>query len=278
MEDSSNSGKRILLTGGTSGLGLEIARVLLSKDYEIYATGRNNINIDHQIRGFHFVKVDFCDLENLASVMKNLSEMPGGFDIIINNAGVLSPPEFTASSNSIEYTFQVNFLAHLLINEIMLEKRLPDTKCRIIPVTSPVYRIVKPGFRIPERNGYHPFKTYSESKHYMLYLADIHRKNHPGNNITCSCFDPGIFRSGIYRTQKKWFHLLYKAGAPFLRHPGKVAYGLAGMLMEEDLQHGAIYRTGGKYTFHKAADAQRAGEFMQECLELIKPYLPASRV
>jgi NAD(P)-dependent dehydrogenase (short-subunit alcohol dehydrogenase family) len=271
MERSGWHGKTILVTGGTSGLGLELVRLFLSDGCRVIATGRNPGRENYFKENYSFIKVDFGDLENVATIAGRLGEASGRIDLIINNAGVLSPPEFTLTDNGIEYSFQVNFLAHLLLDELII-RRITNSALTFVSVTSPVYKYVKPDFCLPGPGEYRSFKTYAESKFYLLLLGEYLLKKYAVRDLKFIGFDPGTFSSGIYRMQKNWFQKMYYIASPFMRRPVEVATTLAEILTQENIMDGAVYKRWNSFTFPDI-NSDRAGEFLKECSNIISPYL-----
>ncbi len=187
MKEPSSHIPKILITGGTSGLGHELVKIFLKKGYYVVTTGRREVILPEYGERFSLYKVDFADLKATAEVFRQIAEAHQ-FDIVINNAGVLSPPERTLTNDGIEYTFQVNFLAHLLADEILLRKKgIPAF--RIVTITSPVYKFA----RIESGNGnsYRALKAYSDSKLYLALMSRHLAELHSDKNIICFSFNPG---------------------------------------------------------------------------------------
>jgi len=260
---------KILITGGTSGLGLAMVRFFLQKGYEVVATGRNKISIPEYHDSFTFILADFSNLYQTSSVLKQLCETRR-FDIVINNAGILSPPGFTQTADGLECTFQVNFLSHLLVNEIILKNSLPGRPIIIAEVVSPVYRIAEKDLGIPVSDkGYRPLKAYSNSKFQLALMCSYLPVKYPSAGFTCIGFNPGVFRSNIYRMQKKWFRIMYRIAAPFMRKPEKAAGRFYEVISKENLINGAIYRTGKKPGVIPRIESQASDRFLRECYEKI---------
>jgi NAD(P)-dependent dehydrogenase (short-subunit alcohol dehydrogenase family) len=246
IKSAAHDGRGILVTGGTSGLGLELVRVLLKAGYNVTATGRQLPQVDDSDGRFRFCRVDFADLKTSAAAFRDLAS-DNRFFAVVNNAGVLSPPELTRTSDGLEYTFQVNFLAHLLLNEILLRNKPEPAELKIITVTSPVYRIgVIRDYQNNDASSYSPVRAYSSSKLYLAMMHTILKEKHDGKAPLCYSFDPGTFSSGISRLQKKWFRAMYKIAAPFMRNPSKVAVALAEFVLSDNVSPGAIYNSAGK--------------------------------
>jgi NAD(P)-dependent dehydrogenase (short-subunit alcohol dehydrogenase family) len=240
MQTEPDGNKNILVTGGTSGLGLQLVKILLDKGYNVTATGRKKVEIPGSDGKFSFCYVDFADMEQSAAVFRRISSEKK-FIAVINNAGILSPPELTRTVDGFEYTFQVNFLSHLLLNEIIIRSTPDLSSLRIIPVTSPVYRIAGfNNYRINSTNEYRAFNAYCSSKLYLAMMNDILYERHNRNMPLCFSFNPGTFSSGIYRMQKSWFRFLYHIAAPFMRSPAKVSAALSEYIIADDVRSGMI--------------------------------------
>ena len=273
MANSAPESLKVLVTGGTSGLGLSIVKLFLRKGYEVVATGRQPVIIHENAGRFTFLMTDFSSLKQTEVAAKNLSRN-FKFDIVINNAGVLSPPDFLLTVDGFEYTFQVNFLSHLLLNEIILCSARPGKPVRILNVTSMVYRIAENQFKIPDsESGYRPLKAYANSKLYLALMCVHLPDRYPAMNLKCIAFDPGIFNSGIYRMQKKWFRVMYRAGALFMKSPEITAIRIGKILEREDLINGTIYQSVNRKKKIPAIENKATSDFWNECYKVIGPFL-----
>jgi retinol dehydrogenase 12 len=261
------TGRKILLTGGTSGLGLEIARILLSGGAEVYAMGRDMKGYSFANDKFRFIKADFADLGGLKKSLSDLLNRNVRFDLVINNAGVLSPPRYQETKDGFEYSFQVNFLSHLVINEMIIRNKSYNGPLTILAVTSPVYKHIKPDFTFPTKNDYSSFRVYSESKFYMLLMGNHLKSEFTSDEFTFIGFNPGTFGSGIYRMQKPWFHIMYKIAAPFMRSPSGVARSLCRVIEEEEYTFNGIYSVNGTKPSVIRAYPAGADEFLKKCSE-----------
>lgn len=264
--------KKILITGGTSGLGYELAKYFVCSGAEVYVTGRNPSRLKGWGDGIHFIGIDFADLADVRQKILLFSDSINP-DLIINNAGVLAPHKFRMTKDGFEYTMQVNFLAHLLINRMIAGARSYNEPLTIVSVTSPVYKYYRAGFKMPEEKKFHSFRTYSESKIYLLFLGEYLTHIYPDKQLVFFSFNPGIFRSGISRTKRYWFRSLYKAGAPFMRNPGKSAGRLFEILSEGTTAGGRIYRNIHKFREMDKLTRKEGEQFLAECVLKLEKYL-----
>jgi NAD(P)-dependent dehydrogenase (short-subunit alcohol dehydrogenase family) len=273
MHNASLKKGRILITGGTSGLGLELVIVFLKKGYEVVATGRKKHPIPDYEDRFTFCMTDFSDLSQTSDAVKRICR-DHKFDIVINNTGVLSPPDFLLTDDGHEYSFQVNFLSHLLLNEIIIRDIEKGKQLRIAATVSPVYRIADTDFVLSNSEAtYRPFKAYSNSKLYLALMCSYLPEKHQSVDLKFVGFDPGVFSSGIYRMQKGWFRFLYRIAAPFMRSPAKIAASYAELIERKDLVNGAVYKSGRKIGSVPVTDNLAVNVFWQACYRMIEPYL-----
>jgi len=262
-------GKTVLVTGGTSGLGFEAAVRLLSEGAVVYAMGRNLKEGWQPVTGYRFIKTDFSDLGDIQRVLKRLSDEKIKFDMVFNNAGVLTSPEFSQTVDGFEYSFQVNFLSHLFIDWSLLASGSHGDNPCFISITSPVYKYFSPRYTFPAQENFKAFRTYAETKYYLLLLGDFLCKEFPGKVINFIGFSPGTFNSGIYRMQRAWFRKMYRVGELILRDPGIVADRLLKVIKTGEPEFNNVYSVSGR-TRHFLPDPVKASFFIGSCLGAVQ--------
>src|SRR5579883_3144569 len=108
------SAQTVLVTGSSSGMGLELTRGLLNRGYTVFATMRNieGANADQaaQLRSYareqsgtlHLVELDVTDDNSVTNAINHVVQEAGKLDVVINNAGigVAAIPKPLPSSNS----------------------------------------------------------------------------------------------------------------------------------------------------------------------------------
>ena len=113
--------KRVLITGGASGIGRLLAlrmaaagaRIAIS---DIDATGMERVREEAAAQGWSILcfPVDLSSREQIQAMALKVNEEIGGVDILINNAGIVSGQPFLAASDGqIEQSLAVNFIAHI---------------------------------------------------------------------------------------------------------------------------------------------------------------------
>ena len=235
------AGQSILITGGTSGLGLELVKLFHKKGFYVICTGRQPGDFTGFAGNFRFFRTDFSDLAETAKIFKNIcSEIQP--DFVINNAGILSPPQFCLTGDGFECSFQVNFLAHLLVNEIIIRNNPDNHPLKIGAVTSPVYKMENnfPDWQCNVRS-YKQLKAYSDSKLFLALMCAHLEEKYAKKKPACFSINPGVFSSSIYRSQGKLFRFLYGIAAPFMRNPAKVAESISEMMVNQGFSDGRIF-------------------------------------
>jgi len=265
--------RKVLITGGTSGLGLRLVKYFLEKGCDVVATGRKNITLTGYEEKFSFLRADFSNLALTSESVKKICR-DQRFDLVINNAGILSPPDFQITDDGFEYTFQVNFLSHLMLNEIIIMNAEPGRSLMIASTVSPVYRIAEKDLAIyTGKSDYKPLKAYSNSKLYLALMSSYLPGKYPITELRCIGFDPGIFSSEIYRMQKGWFRTMYRLAAPFMRSPERVAVRFGEVIKRKDLADGAVYRSGKGKGSLPVAETRAVKTFWKECDKIIEQYI-----
>lgn len=120
------SGKTILLTGGSSGIGRALVERLSPRNFQIIVLGRNPVTLAQLNNEFDNVCTYRCDLENAEQLNDTIGAIIQAFptiSVVINNAGIqevelLTSPEF--SFNSIETEIAVNLTAPIKICALVL--------------------------------------------------------------------------------------------------------------------------------------------------------------
>jgi len=273
MQKSFPFTKEILITGGTSGLGLELVKIFLRKGFFVVATGRQLINFPGYEDRFKLYHTDFCDLKQTIRSAGNICEAHD-LTYVINNAGILSPPEFTTTTDGYEYTFQINFLSHLLINEVIIKRLAINKPVKIAAVTSMVYKLSQISLSDHQtRNNYKPLRAYSDSKLFLSLMCMYLSAKYQDLNLSCFSFNPGVFSSGIYRMQHNWFRKMYRIASPYMRQPEKIAAILAELLISHDICNGAVYDTRKKARHLSVTEPDVYDNFWKDIYEKINPYL-----
>lgn len=166
-------GKRVLITGGASGIGLESAKQFLAEGAKVMITGRNQTKLDAASKLYPDLMVIKSDVANAADAQAlfNQIKKTGGIDILYNNAGVGSPARNLgmASDENLEgaaYEMNVNYLGVIRLNDLFIEMLKSRKEGAIINTTSILSYV--PSLLEP---------TYSASKVALGFYTKMLREN-----------------------------------------------------------------------------------------------------
>ena len=175
------SGKRVLVTGVSAGLGVETARALASHGAQVVGTARDLAKARQALdaAGAGPVELVELDLASLASVRAAADKLRADgrpFDLVIANAGVMATP-FGKTVDGFETQFGTNHLGHfLLINRIA---PLIRDGGRVVSLASAGHRFADVDLDDPnfERTPYEPFIAYGRSKTAnVLFAVELDRR------------------------------------------------------------------------------------------------------
>jgi NAD(P)-dependent dehydrogenase (short-subunit alcohol dehydrogenase family) len=210
--------KKILLTGGTSGIGEVAAIELATRGANVVIACRNMEKGNEVVKKFNrtltrkgSISLLKCNLSSLRSVKSACLEYKNKFktlDVLINNAGIWNFKHKT-NLEGIEETFAVNFLAPYLMTTELLNILNP-LESRIIFTASALHQ-GKINFEdIEFKNAYSGVKAYRQSKLAIILLAHFLAKKLSGTGITVNCNHPGLVSTGIGREAGLFSNLLFK--------------------------------------------------------------------
>jgi NAD(P)-dependent dehydrogenase (short-subunit alcohol dehydrogenase family) len=183
----SQEGKTIVITGATSGLGKEAAKVLASKGATVVMAVRNTQKAAaavKQIRdGFPSAKIDIraLDLGSLASVKsfaEGILSEHDSIDVLINNAGVMMCP-YSKTEDGFEIQMGVNHLGHFALTGLLMPLLMRTKGARIVATSSIAHKSGDINFDDInwEARKYKTTKAYSDSKLANLYfMYELARK------------------------------------------------------------------------------------------------------
>jgi NAD(P)-dependent dehydrogenase (short-subunit alcohol dehydrogenase family) len=259
--------KTILITGGTSGLGKHLARLFLERGYKVFIIGCVN-KLDHH-ESLRFFQCDFTDLNSVVHCASKISSIARSLDIVINNAGILSPPVYIETSDGFEKSYQINFLAHFLLTSLLRQHDILKAT-KVINVSSPMYRRGSLGkVGIANSNHYSAIQAYANSKLYLALLSAKLAKE----GVKSFTFNPGTFSSGIYRSQNRWFRVIYHLAAPFMTSAQGVAIMLEEIIRKSAVEHGEIVNRRGARVHINSMDDEMINSFWKGAEKQIAAFL-----
>src|SRR5258705_10178325 len=202
-------GKRVLVTGVSSGLGVETARSLAAHGAQVVGAARDLKKTDaatEEVRkdaaanggSFEVVALDLASLKSVRACADELLKKGKPFDVVIANAGVMATP-FGHTEDGFETQFGTNHIGHfVLVNRIA---PLLGTGGRLINLASAGHRFANVDLDDPnfERTPYDPWVAYGRSKTANILFAVAFDLRHRDRGIRAAAVHPGGIRTELGR-------------------------------------------------------------------------------
>lgn len=206
LEGIDLSGKRVLVTGVSAGLGVETARSLVAHGATVVGTARDLTKARRALaEAFQpsSPPVDLveADLASLSSVRKAASELLARakpFDVIIANAGVMACPQ-GKTQDGFETQFGTNHLGHFVFVNRLVPLLRHGT--RVVTLSSAGHQISDVDLEDPnfERTAYQPFTAYGRSKTANILYAVALDNRLKGRGVRATSIHPGGIQTELGR-------------------------------------------------------------------------------
>lgn len=209
---SDNRARRVILTGGNTGIGYFTALELVKQGDHVTLACRNQEKADAAAAKIAAEtsadttggKVDTArlDLADLGSVRDFAETAPETIDVLINNAGVMMPSKRTETKDGFELQFGTNHLGHFALTGHLLPNLRAAENAHIVTVSSVAH---KQGPKLDfddlqATSGYQPQRMYANSKlANLLFALELQRRlDRAGIAITSNAAHPGISETALY--------------------------------------------------------------------------------
>ncbi|HEX3962351.1 MAG TPA: SDR family oxidoreductase [Trebonia sp.] len=215
------AGRLFVVTGANSGLGREAARRLAGAGAHVVLAVRTQakgeqaraaILAEFPQAAIEVRRLDLADLGSVKEFAEGLIADGTPLDVLLSNAGVMTPPSRLTTADGFELQFGTNFLGHFALTLRLLPLLLAAAAPRVVTVSSMAARFGTIQFDDLQReHGYRPMSAYGQSKLADLLLAQqlAHVAIERGWNLMSNAAHPGYTRTN-----------LLDAGAA-LRQPGR---------------------------------------------------------
>ncbi len=251
--EGSLTGKTVLVTGASSGLGLHVAIQLARLGAAVVMTARDRSRGEAALAaararsGSGAVSLALCDLGSQADVRRLAAawraEHPR-LDVLVNNAGSVSAGR-KLTVDGLEQTFAVNHLGPFLLTNLLLDLLERSAPARVVNVASVAHRRGDLDFEDLqyERGGYAVMKAYARSKlANVLFTSELARRME-GRGVAVNCVHPGVVATNIW-SRAPWFaRPLLAVAKRFMLAPEEGARAIVRLAASPELEG----RTGGYY-------------------------------
>ncbi|MEZ5946001.1 MAG: SDR family NAD(P)-dependent oxidoreductase [Hyphomonas sp.] len=196
------SGKRVLITGVSAGLGVETARALAAHGADVTGAARDLDKAHRALQeagvDIDLIQLDLGSLSSIRAATEKLAADGRRFDIVIGNAGVMATP-FQKTSDGFEMQFGTNHLGHFtFINRV--EPLIRDGG-RVVVLASSGHRFSDVNLDDPnfETTEYTPFGAYGRAKTANVLFAVEFDRRHKWRGVRAAAVHPGGIHTELAR-------------------------------------------------------------------------------
>lgn len=228
------SGKRVMITGFTAGIGRAAARALGGMGAELVLVCRNpekGRDVLNDLRArvpnlrADMLVGDLGLLRDIRRVGDEFLASGRSLDVLFNNAGVVMQSRST-TADGFETTFAVNHLGYFLLTRLLLEPLRADGGGRVVCTASDAHKFSGGAMRFDDlqsESKYTTFGAYGQSKlANILFTRELARRERE-SGVMANCFHPGFVASDFSKNNGTFARLLMGAISPFGRSPEKGA-------------------------------------------------------
>jgi NAD(P)-dependent dehydrogenase (short-subunit alcohol dehydrogenase family) len=198
-------GRRAIVTGGASGIGIETARALADAGAEVTLAVRNveagrRTAEDILDTTGNKVLVAPLDLADQASVGRFVATWNGPLHILVNNAGIMAAP-LMRTPQGWEMQFATNHLGHFALATGLHDALAAAGRARVVSVSSSAHHrspVVFDDIHF-EHRAYEPWSAYGQSKTANVLFAVEGSKRWADDGITINALMPGGIRTNLQR-------------------------------------------------------------------------------
>jgi len=268
----SQAGKRIVVTGATSGIGWNTALELARAGAEVVIPARTSGKAEDAAARIRAqvptakLETAVMDLSRLASV-RDFAEQEltkaRPIDTLVNNAGVMAIPQRTLSVDGFEMQFATNVLGHFLLTGMLLPLLLRAHASRVVTVSSYAHTGGGPTplTDLNSSSSYKPVKAYCKTKlANVLFARELQRR--AGIRLLSASCHPGYARTNLqFNGETVGMQIAAALLLPFSQSSAKGAEPTLFAATSPDAKPGAYYGPGGLFGMRGPVKETRMAPF-----------------
>ncbi|KAM0322573.1 hypothetical protein ACHAQA_009420 [Verticillium albo-atrum] len=203
-------GEVIVITGTSSGIGIETTRALATTGATMFLTARDVTKAQSALAGIfdssrmEIIEMNQANLSSVRAAAAAILAKASKIHLLVNNAGIMAIPELRLTADGHELQFGTNHLSHFLFYRLLepalLAAASPDLPSRVVNLASSshnVHGINDPDNYDFQRGDYDPSVAYGQSKTANIYMANEIERRHGSRHLHSTSVHPGIVQTGL---------------------------------------------------------------------------------
>ena len=239
----SQKGRRIIITGGNSGIGWEAAVALARVGAEVVIAARNDAKAKASVERLHTIvpsanvstsRLDLSDPASIRAFAAMDLALNRPLDVLVHNAGVMALPKREESVDGHELQFATNVLGPYRLTAMLMPALLRSTAPRVVTVASNTHKVSPvPLIDLDSLDGYRPIRTYAKTKlANVLFAKELQRR--AGNRLLSVVCHPGAAKTNLAGVTSWPMKLAFFATYPLIQSATR---GAEPTLMAATLEH-----------------------------------------
>lgn len=241
------SGKVVLITGATRGIGRMAAHGIASTGATMVVVGRDQARVDaliselEEISGHGPIHGEICDLlsqDDIRALADRFIASHGRLDVLVNNAGAIFS-KHVMTEDGFERTWALNHNAYFLLTSLLREVLVSTPNSRVVSTASEAH---KPGkiawddLQFEKRRMKAGWSSYCQSKlANILFTRELARRL-TGSGTTANCLHPGFVNTGFSKNNGSLGRLMMLLTRPFQRKDTRGAETVVWLAVSEEAE------------------------------------------
>lgn len=203
-------GKVIVITGTSSGIGVETTRALAATGATLLLTARDinkaktALDEIYEPSRMQIVEMDQEIMSSVHAAAATILEKTSKIHLLVNNAGIMAIPDLRLTADGHELQFGTNYLSHLLFYKLLepalLASATPELPSRVVNLASSahnVHSLNRPDNYSFQKGGYNASVAYAQSKTASILMTNVIERRHGHQNLHATSVHPGIVQTGL---------------------------------------------------------------------------------
>jgi NAD(P)-dependent dehydrogenase (short-subunit alcohol dehydrogenase family) len=208
--EGSLKGEVIVITGTSSGIGVETTRALATTGATLFLTARDTSKAESALAGIfepsrmQIIEMDQANLSSVRAAAAAILAKTSKVHLLVNNAGIMAIPDFRVTADNHELQFGTNHLSHFLFYKLLqpalLAAASSSRPSRVVVLASSAHNVCginnSDNYNF-QKSEYDPSVAYGQSKTANIYMANEIERRYGSRHLHATSVHPGLVQTGL---------------------------------------------------------------------------------